>query len=72
MVPVGCLPHPQADPCPVHAGIHTLPAQCMLGYGQQAGGTHPIGMLSCLEQVLFDFGRYSTFLTNPFVFLFSF
>ena len=41
---------------PLHAGIHTQgrhstprhpPAQCMLGYGQQAGGTHPTGMHSC-------------------------
>ena len=23
--------------------------QCMLGYGQQAGGTHPTGMHSCIE-----------------------
>ena len=23
------------------------PAQCILGYGQQAGGTHPTGMHSC-------------------------
>ena len=30
-------PSPWADP----------PAQCMLGYGQQAGGTHPTGMQSC-------------------------
>ena len=37
----------QADtPWPVHAGIHP-PAQCMLGYGQQAGGMHPTGMHSC-------------------------
>ena len=28
-------------------GEATLPAQCMLGYGQQAGGTHPTGMHSC-------------------------
>ena len=26
----------------------TPPAQCMLGCGQQAGGTHPTGMHSCL------------------------
>ena len=47
---------PQADtplcrhplPCPVHAGIHP-PVQCMLGYGQQAGGMHPTGMQSCLK-----------------------
>ena len=26
----------------------TPPMQCMLGYGQQAGGTHPTGMHSCL------------------------
>ena len=39
-------------PCPVHAGIHTNPsAQCMLGCGQQAGGTHPIGMHSCLKEL---------------------
>ena len=31
--------HPPADPAPT---------QCMLGYGQQAGGTHRTGMHSCL------------------------
>ena len=25
------------------------PGQCMLGYGQQAGGAHPTGMHSCLR-----------------------
>ena len=34
-------------PHPVHAGKHH-PVQSMLGYGQQAGGTHPTGMHSCL------------------------
>ena len=34
----GGLPLPPAD---------TPLAQCMLGYGQQAGGTHPTGMQSC-------------------------
>ena len=40
--------HPpgHTPPCPVHAGIHP-PAQCMLGYGQKAGGTHPTGMHTC-------------------------
>ena len=33
-------PFPRADP---------PPAQCILGYGQQAGGTHPTGMHSCSE-----------------------
>ena len=28
-------------------GRYTLPWQCMLGYGQQVGGTHPTGMHSC-------------------------
>ena len=32
--------------CLVHAGIHP-PVQCILGYDQQAGGTHPTGMHSC-------------------------
>ena len=27
---------------------NTPPVQCMLGYGQKAGGTHPTGMQSCL------------------------
>ena len=35
---------PWADP-PGTRGRHP-PAQCMLGYGQQAGGTHPTGMHS--------------------------
>ena len=29
------------------------PQQCMLGYGQQTGGTHPTGMHSCWQ---FNFG----------------
>ena len=29
-------------------GRHPSPEQCMLGYGQQAGGTHPTGMHSYL------------------------
>ena len=55
----GADTHPgQTPPCPVHAGKHTSlpsacwdtpPAQCMLIYGQQAGGTHPTGMHSCYE-----------------------
>ena len=46
-------------PCPVHAGIHTplssacwdthLPVQYLLGYGQQAGTTHPTGMHSVVD-----------------------
>ena len=38
-------------PCPVHAGIQPTsppPTQCMLGYSQQAGSTHPTGMHTCL------------------------
>ena len=50
---------PSGVSAPLHAGIHTHradtpppqpdtpPARCMLGYGQQAGGTHPTGMHSC-------------------------
>ena len=30
-----------------HPHIQAPSAQCMLGYGQQAGGKHPTGMLSC-------------------------
>ena len=35
-IPPAQIPH-WADP----------PAKCMLGYGQQVGGTHPTGMQSC-------------------------
>ena len=48
----------QAHTPPGHTppGTHTPqqtppPAQCMLGYGQQAGGMHPTGMQSCLKEV---------------------
>ena len=37
-------PHPLGRPPP---GQTPPPAQCMLGYGQQTGGTHPTGMQSC-------------------------
>ena len=31
-------------------GTHPLPDTCdATGYGQQAGGTNPTGMLSCLD-----------------------
>ena len=30
-----------------HPPAQTPPGQCMLGYGQQAGGMHPSGMHSC-------------------------
>ena len=40
-------PHPLAD-TPFWADTPGRPlAQCMLGYGQQADGTHPTGMHSC-------------------------
>ena len=29
-----------------------LPPQCMLGYGQEAGSTHPTGMHSCFNKTL--------------------
>ena len=38
-------PTPRGTP-PWH--VHP-PAQCMLGYGQKVGGTHPTGMQSCCE-----------------------
>ena len=31
----------------------TSPVQCMLGYGQQAGGTHATGMHSCYPEGIF-------------------
>ena len=47
---------PQQTPPPrqTPSGRHPPPwrtplAQCMLGYGQQAGGTHPTGMHSCFN-----------------------
>ena len=33
-------------------GYTPPPVQCMLGYGQQAGGTHPTGMHSCFIMIL--------------------
>ena len=42
--PLGRHPLPPQQTPPL--GRHP-PAQCMLGYGQQAGGTHPTGMQSC-------------------------
>ena len=33
----------------------TPPWQCMLGYGQQVGGTHPTGIHSCFLKIHFEF-----------------
>ena len=42
-----------ATPRPTPSGRHppgqTPPAQCILGYGQQAGSTHPTGLHSCFN-----------------------
>ena len=46
-------PRQTPSPCAVHAGIQSI-VQCMLGYGQQAGGTHPTGMHSCFRYNRFD------------------
>ena len=47
--------HPQVDN---PLGIHPLlgrqpppPVQCMLGYDQQVGGTHPTGIQSCSQKI---------------------
>ena len=41
---------PWADTSPPNAFWDThSPAQCMLGYSQQAGSTHPTGMHSCSD-----------------------
>ena len=45
--------HPrQTLPLGRHSPWADPPAQCMLGYGQQAGSTHPIGMHSCFFCIL--------------------
>ena len=44
----GGLPHiPGRYPPGRHPSGQTPPVQCMLGYGQQAGSTHPTRMHSC-------------------------
>ena len=43
----GGLPYPPGQ-TPPWTGTPS-PAQCMLGYDQQAGGTHPTGMQSCTQ-----------------------
>ena len=50
---VDTLP-PRADTPP----RQTPPAQCMLGYGQQAGGTHPTGMHSCFLTIFLGVGEH--------------
>ena len=39
----------------------TPPAECMLGYDQQAGGTHPSGMQSCFSLM---FSLWQPFIIN--------
>ena len=41
--------------------VPPLPQQCMLGYGQQAGGTHPTGMHSCLIINVINHGKHLYF-----------
>ena len=48
-LPSACWDTPPPS-CPVHAGMQPSPlAQCMLGYHQQADGTHSTGMHSCFD-----------------------
>ena len=66
---------------PLHAGIHTPlqtspwadtppPAQCMLGYGQPAYGTHPTVMYSCSIKQGVKFLFFPIFLSILLFFLF--
>ena len=58
----GLLPPPRADSPPGQKpptmGRHLLllgrhpPSQCILGYGQQVGGTHPTEMHACFSEVI--------------------
>ena len=52
--PLGRHPLPpwQTPPAPPGQTPSPLPAQCMLVYGQKAGGTHPTGMHSCLNVIM--------------------
>ena len=45
--PPGRHPLGRHPPGQTHPPDRHPPAQCMLGYGQQADGTHPTGMQSC-------------------------
>ena len=47
--PLGRHPHGQTPPWADILPGQTPPAQCILGYGQQAGSTHPTGMHSCFK-----------------------
>ena len=66
---------PRGGVCPIacwdtHTGqtLHPQaghpPAQCMLGYGQQEGGTHPTGMHSCTCLTNTFLGSCSSFQFN--------
>ena len=63
--PIACWDthHPGQTPTPHLPGqTHPPTAQCMLGYGQQAGGTHPTGMHSCSSIFLYCFPLFLFFL----------
>ena len=51
-LPLGRQPPGQTPPGQTALPGRHPPAQCMLGYGQQAGGTHPTGMHSCSTLVV--------------------
>ena len=47
--PPGQTPPRQTPPLWADTPPTPTPVQCMLGYSQQAGGTHPTGMYSCMK-----------------------
>ena len=47
-----CTPPRQTLPLGRHSAGQTLPSLSTTGYGQQAGGTHPTVMHSCLNSIL--------------------
>ena len=49
--PLGRYTPWQVHPLGRYTPRQVHPPQCMLGYGQQAGGTHPTGMHSCLVKL---------------------
>ena len=56
---------PEADtPWARHPRADTPPVQCMLGYGQQADGTHPTGMHSCFLRHYVYFNKTTKIFTT--------
>ena len=71
-IPWADTPPRQTPPCPVHVGMHTSPAQCMLGYMPPSpSGSHSSRLYASYWNAFLFFMSFQEFIADSFILILS-